>query len=214
MPYKPLALLLLCAGVLIGCTAYSAHQGLSTHRPDKVAQYFYYLSNLPSEELMDEFKKAKAAYDNHQNDATALRLALLFILPQPELNDDLQAVHMLKSLLRSEQESTDSTMHFVFLLTYLVEEIHNKEVLHEHANYKLKEQIKKNQEFGMIYNETKKKLNAQIKKNKQQELLYKETEQSLRGKEQLIDHLEQQIEQLKAIEKYFNRRRHVKPPST
>lgn len=213
-PYKPLCFLLLCTGAVIGCTAYSAHQGLSTHHPNKVAQYFEYLRNLPPEELMDEFKQAKAAYHNDQNEATALRLVLFLILPQPELNDDAQAVQILQSRLRSDQENTDSTTPFALLLTYLVEEIHKKEILQEYANDRLKKEMKKNREFGMIYDKTNKKLNALIEKNKQQELLYKKTEQTLKGKEQLIDHLQQKIEQLKAIEKYLNRRRHVKPPST
>ncbi len=212
-PYKPLAFLL-CAYVLMGCTSYSENHGFSTYRPNKVTQYFHYLRNLPSEELIGEYEKAKAAYDKNQSDATSLRLVLFLILPHPKLNDDLQAVHILKSILRSNQETTDSRKHFVFLLTYLVDEISKKEVLYEYSNHKLKEEVKKNKKYDVIYHEANKKLSATIEENKQQELFYKKTEQTLREKEQLIDRLQRKIERLKAIEKHFNRRRHVKPPST
>ncbi|MEE8302422.1 MAG: hypothetical protein V3S24_08310, partial [Candidatus Tectomicrobia bacterium] len=104
--------------------------------------------------------------------------------------------------------------HFVFLLTYLVDEISKKEVLYEYSNHKLKEEVKKNKKYDVIYHEANKKLSATIEENKQQELFYKKTEQTLREKEQLIDRLQRKIERLKAIEKHFNRRRHVKPPST
>jgi DNA repair exonuclease SbcCD ATPase subunit len=209
---------LLCISLLIGCTPDYLNPSFSPgghyYNGNQLAKYFHHLSDLPLEQLIQEYEAAKLAYKTNENYANTLRYVLFLLLPNPELNDSTQAERILESVLRSNKNEIKSLENISLLLTYFVKKINKDKMLYEYHSDRLEDEIDKNRKQLLTYQKLNKKLRDTVRKKIQQDVRYQKLDQELKEKSKTIETLQKKIEELKTIERNLNQRRNTKSPTT
>jgi hypothetical protein len=203
--------------LLTSCANYNYPQSDAVRQPDVVyelLEYFYDIKQLSSEDLNKEYQKVNNLFLTDSGHDTALRLALLLILPNSEFKNESQALAILEDYDFSGVQGEKSLQNFVFLLKNIVNEYYKKELLYEITSKRLSVAIEEKRKQEILYEESNKKLRNIIKKSNEQDILSQKIHKELDEKEQVVRKLLKKIEELKAIERSISERKNVKAPTT
>lgn len=176
-------------------------------------QYFYRAKSLDPKKLHELYMQEEETLLNRQDDDSILRLALIALLPDANLQTTSCAIDLLQSYLH--ENSPDEERHqFAAFLLHTLSQLQYRALNQHIIQEKLITTLQERNELTARYQQTKDQLKHAWSERRKQRIHNKKANQALRQERRTVANLRKQIEQLKGIEKKLDQRKKDISPST
>lgn len=176
-------------------------------------QYFYRAKSLDPKKLQELSMQEEKTLLNRKDDDSILRLALISLLPDANLQTTSCAIDLLQSYLHENSPDEERRQFAAFLLHTLSQLQYralNQHIIQEKLNTTLQERG----DLAARYQQTKGQLEHAWSEERKQRIHQEKANQALRQERRTVANLRKQIEQLKGIEKKLDQRKKDLSPST
>ena len=176
-------------------------------------QYFYRAKSLDPKQLHELSLQEEDALLNRKEGDSILRLALIALLPDANLQTTSCAIDLLQSYLHENSPDEEKRQFAAFLLHTLSQlqyQALNQYIIQEKLNTILHER----DQLTARYQQTKGQLEHAWEERRKQRIHNKKVNQALLQERRTVANLRKQIEQLKGIEKKLDQRKKSMSPST
>lgn len=176
-------------------------------------QYFYRAKSLDPKKLQELSMQEEETLLTRKDDDSILRLALIALLPDANLQTTSCAIDLLQSYLHENNPDEEKRQFAAFLLHTLSQLQYrtlNQHIIQEKLNTTLQER----DELTARYHQTQGQLEHAWSEGHKQRIHNKKAKQALLQERRTVENLRKQIEQLKGIEKKLDQRKKDISPST